>query len=112
VLTWSMPAVVGMATVALPSEVSIEGGARLELDEILKTHAENIGGRSADSPITSAIMSGSASVALLQAAENAELLVLGSRGHGGFAGLLLGSVSQQCAAHASCPVVIVHSPAH
>jgi nucleotide-binding universal stress UspA family protein len=45
--------------------------------------------------------------ALLDAARDAELLIVGSRGQGGFAGLLLGSVGQQCAHHASCPVVIV-----
>jgi nucleotide-binding universal stress UspA family protein len=44
---------------------------------------------------------------LLQAARGADLLVLGSRGRGGFAGALLGSVGQHCVQHAPCPVVIV-----
>lgn len=53
---------------------------------------------------------GQAAHVLLEEAKDADLLVVGSRGHGGFAGLLLGSVSQQCAHHASCPVVIVNEP--
>ena len=44
---------------------------------------------------------------LLDGAQDAELLVVGSRGRGGFAGVLLGSVSQRVAQHAPCPVVIV-----
>ena len=44
---------------------------------------------------------------LLEEADDADLLVVGSRGLGGFRGLLLGSVGQRCAHHAPCPVVIV-----
>jgi nucleotide-binding universal stress UspA family protein len=44
---------------------------------------------------------------LIRAGRDAELLVVGSRGHGGFVGLLLGSVSQQCAQHPPCPVVVL-----
>jgi len=47
---------------------------------------------------------------LLDAAARADLLVVGTRGHGGFTGLLLGSVSQQCAHHSPCPIAII--PAH
>jgi nucleotide-binding universal stress UspA family protein len=45
--------------------------------------------------------------ALTRRAVGAEMLVVGSRGRGGFAGLMLGSVSQKCVQHATCPVVVV-----
>ncbi len=45
--------------------------------------------------------------ALVSASENVELLVVGPRGVGGFRGLVLGSVSEQCVRHSACPVVVV-----
>jgi nucleotide-binding universal stress UspA family protein len=56
------------------------------------------------------LVEGAPAEALLEAAGPADLLVVGSRGLGGFRSLLLGSISQQVAHHAPCPVVIV--PAH
>lgn len=53
---------------------------------------------------------GTAADVLTLESHGADLLVVGSRGHGGFAHMLLGSVSMQCAQHASCPVTVVHSP--
>ncbi|MGY1636091.1 universal stress protein [Geodermatophilus sp. SYSU D00742] len=53
---------------------------------------------------------GTAAEALIRESTGADLLVVGSRGHGGFSSMLLGSVSMQCALHAPCPVTVVHSP--
>ncbi|MCE3555152.1 universal stress protein [Pseudonocardia sp. RS11V-5] len=54
------------------------------------------------------VAEGNASAVLLDAAKGAELLVVGSRGHGGFVGLLLGSTAQHVTTHAHCPVLVVH----
>lgn len=54
------------------------------------------------------VREGVAAKVLLDASKGATLLVVGSRGHGGFTGLLLGSVSASCAEHATCPVLVVH----
>ena len=53
------------------------------------------------------VVEGRAGPVLVAAAEGADLLVVGCRGHGGLAGTLLGSVGQYCAHHAACPVVIM-----
>ncbi|MFM7253328.1 MAG: universal stress protein [Ilumatobacteraceae bacterium] len=53
---------------------------------------------------------GSPAYALIDASKGAAMLVVGSRGHGGFMGLLLGSVSSACVHHAHCPIVVVPKP--
>jgi nucleotide-binding universal stress UspA family protein len=53
------------------------------------------------------VVQGRAGQVLVEAAEEADLLVLGCRGHGGLTDALLGSVGRYCARHASCPVVIM-----
>ena len=53
------------------------------------------------------VIEGNAAQVLLDASDGADLLVLGSRGHGGFAEALLGSVSQHCVHHARCPVLVI-----
>jgi nucleotide-binding universal stress UspA family protein len=58
-------------------------------------------------PMTKLVAEGDVSASLIAAAKGADMLVLGSRGRGGFVGLKLGSVSQECAQHAPCPVVII-----
>lgn len=72
--------------------------------------AESVAGAAADHPDVeweTRLVSGQAARAILRTAESAELVVVGSRGRGGFTGLLLGSVSQSVLHHAPCPIAIV-----
>jgi nucleotide-binding universal stress UspA family protein len=58
-------------------------------------------------PIQTAVIEGHPAPLLTKASQGADLLVVGSRGHGEFVGMLLGSVSEHCATHAHCPVVVM-----
>ncbi len=57
--------------------------------------------------LTPLVREGAASTALIEEGKDSDLIVVGKRGHGGFLGLVLGSVADQVAGHAPCPVVIV-----
>ena len=62
-----------------------------------------------DAEVEAVLVRGAAAEALIRSTHPPDLLVVGSRGLGGFKGLLLGSVSTHCVQHASCPVVVVPS---
>jgi nucleotide-binding universal stress UspA family protein len=87
---------------------SVEESAAALIDDALAKLASEAEGVE----VEKVVARGGVAHELLKAAEGAEMLVLGSRGHGGFMGLLLGSVSHQCAHHAPCPVVIVPRAEH
>lgn len=61
-------------------------------------------------PVHEIVVEGYPAQVLLDAAKDADLLVVGNRGHGGFADALIGSVSVRCLHHATCPVVVVRLP--
>jgi len=104
VIAWEYPAAYGgygMAPVGV-SDVDFAGWAE-------KTVADEVAAAAADSAVDvrTQVTEGSPARVLLAAAEGADLLVVGSRGHGGFAEALLGSVGQHCVHHARCPVVVI-----
>lgn len=102
VYTWEYPAVIDPLGVSmLPGADDMTASAERLLAEVLqKVDSSGV-------TITSRVVRGAPATALIAAAKDADLLVIGRRGHGGFMGLLLGSVAQQVAHHAPCPVVLV-----
>jgi nucleotide-binding universal stress UspA family protein len=59
--------------------------------------------------VTTHVLHRAPAAGLIETARGADLLVVGARGHSGFVGLLLGSVSDQCVHHAACPVTVVRA---
>lgn len=108
VYAWMLPVYAtgyGFAPGALIDPVAMADAAKDQLDATI----DEVIGDAKDVAVERKAVEGMAAQVLVDEAAGADLLVVGSRGHGGFAGLLLGSVSQQCAHHASCPVVIIRT---
>ena len=106
VIAWHNPVVIGgmpVAPIAVLEESDFGRFAATTLNNSIRAVV------SADIPVSirSVVRQGNAAQVLLDAADGADLLVVGSRGYGGFAEALLGSVSQHCVHHAPCPVVII-----
>ena len=103
--TWHIsPMAYGSGWAPAPIDLQeYESSARAALDESL----EKAGAAGSGVSVTPLVREGQPAEVLCAEARAADLLVVGSRGLGGFRGLLLGSVSHQCALHAPCPLLIV-----
>jgi len=83
---------------------------RRDVERFVQEVTGELAGRLAEAPpMTVHVVPGGVAAALLRAADGADLLVVGSRGHGAVGSLLLGSVSLACALHSPCPVTVVHT---
>ena len=101
---WSYPYTADVAGMA--ASVAEDPALLASAQSVLDDAAARAAGACLPS-VTTSLVHGTPARVLLQAARDADLLVVGTRGRGGFAGLLLGSVSEQCVHHAPCPVVVV-----
>ncbi|HZD65394.1 MAG TPA: universal stress protein [Acidimicrobiales bacterium] len=107
VLVWRIPDYFYLTPVGpWPAQVAEE-----ETQAAKEALAEALAGVPGDVEAVPEVARGNPAKVLVEAAEGAQLLVVGNRGRGAVAGLVLGSVSHACAAHASCPVLIVRAPA-
>jgi len=105
VTSWRIPAV-GVDGVGVLMALDWEGDATRMLE---KSVANAVDSPDADR-VSQRVVEGHPARVLVDAAADAALLVVGSRGRGGFTGMLLGSVSQHVIARAACPVVVVRDP--
>ena len=110
VLVWEVPygglaTSMGQGPYGLPNTTILEEDASLRLQGCI----EALGDTSAVE-VHAEVVEGQPASVLLELSHEADLVVVGSRGHGGFASLLLGSVSAQVVQHAHCSVVVVRPP--
>jgi nucleotide-binding universal stress UspA family protein len=108
VVVWQVPAVAFgggfVPTIDDETHDALRDRARSVADEAAATVAE----LAPAVECAAVVLNGQPAEALLGAAEDADLIVVGSRGLGGFKRLMLGSVSDQVVHHAVCPVLVVH----
>jgi nucleotide-binding universal stress UspA family protein len=102
ITVWRLPANFGWA-LPLPEDLDLEGDARTLLEDTVK----EVLGSDPGIEVKTIVAQGQPAHVLTEASMTASLVVVASRGHGEFTGMILGSVSEFLAAHAHCPVVVV-----
>ena len=104
---WSYPYSYGVeGAVVIPPQTLADDAQKVAEEELATLRT-----RKGDKvPVTLIVEEGSAAHCLLDRSKDAALLVVGSRGHGGFVSLLVGSTADQCVHHATVPVVVVRPP--
>ena len=102
VLAWRYPSTYGLAPMA-GSVIDLEGDARKALIDSLN----EVSALEPDVTVHPLVSEGHPAEVLVRAANDADLLVVGSRGHGAFASAMTGSVSVACVLHSHCPVLVV-----
>jgi nucleotide-binding universal stress UspA family protein len=106
IIVWQYPIIgasYGWAGVAVTDGTDLRALAEKTLTQAI----DEATGHGSAVPVTPRVIEGYPASVLVEQSADADLLVVGSRGHGTFADALLGSVSQHCSHHARCPVVIV-----
>ncbi len=103
VIAWELSKAVGWAP-AFPDDYDPEAASKTVLDEAILDAL----GPNPEVPVERFVKEGHGGPALVAASQGADLLVVGGSGHGAIAGMLIGSVSEHCVRHASCPVVVIH----
>ena len=106
VMAWQVPMVLrtsAWAPIYVDEASGFEEDAQKTLDAVISGEVARADRRE----VTARVVNGHPAQVLQEAAAGADLLVLGSRGHGSFADALLGSVGQYCVHHARCPVLVM-----
>jgi nucleotide-binding universal stress UspA family protein len=101
VITWELPTTFGWVPF-YPEDFNPGADAQRAADEEVAAVLHDY----PDVEVQTTVVEGHPAPTLVQASRGAQLLVLGSRGHGEFAGMLLGSVAQHCVSTAHCPVLV------
>jgi nucleotide-binding universal stress UspA family protein len=103
VTSWRIPGDYAYGYAYVPAEWN----PQVDAEKILQGTIDEVFGPDRPARLSTSVANGHPAQVLLDASDEAAMLIVGSRGHGGFTGLLLGSVSANVAEHAKCPVLVV-----
>jgi nucleotide-binding universal stress UspA family protein len=105
VAAWDPTALYGWSALSVMPTID---SPQADIEKSLSETVDEVFGADRPQDLRLKTLEGPAARTLLTVSEGALMLVVGSRGRGGFAGMLLGSVSAKVAEHAKCPVLVVH----